>query len=328
MRALFRPGAYAAAMMDADVLRARLLQGQWVMDAGSATTLEAMGHDLSDHLWSARLLRDDPGAIRDMHLAFLHAGAHIIETATYQASRMGFIKAGMTAAEADTLLVRGVELARDAIEEHLASPDVDLAHYGALGRPLLAASLGPYGAALADGSEYRGHYGVEAAVMQEFHAERFAVLAGSPVDFLAIETMPDLTEAAAVIAALRAHPAVPALLSFSCNSATTLCGGEPWAEAVALAATLDSCIGVGINCTAPEHIDGLLASAADTAPALPRFVYPNSGRVWDAVHRCWLSDGVDVLPRAGVAGWRTLGAQVVGGCCGLGPVAVAALVAG
>lgn len=295
------------------------------MDAGSATTLESMGHDLSDHLWSARLLRDDPAAIRDMHLAFLEAGAHVIETATYQASRMGFLRAGMTVEEADALLVRGVELACEALAVFMMRPGFEASRYGEYGRPLLAASLGPYGAALADGSEYRGHYGVDAATIAAFHTERLAVLASAPVDFLAVETMPDLLEARAVVDALRGFPDAPALLSFSCNSATTLCGGEPWAEAVAVAAGLPSCIGVGINCTAPEHIEALLRSAADVAPELPRFVYPNAGRVWDAVARAWASDGVDILPTAGVQAWRAAGAAVVGGCCGLGPVAVAAL---
>lgn len=295
------------------------------MDAGSATTLESMGHDLSDHLWSARLLRDDPAAITAMHMAFLEAGAHIIETATYQASRIGFVQSGMTEAEADAMLLKGVELAVDAVHAYMASPTFDAARYGAAGRPLVAASLGPYGAALADGSEYRGHYGVAPEVIEQFHTDRFEVLSDSSVDFLAVETVPDLLEAGAVIDALRAYPTMPVLLSFSCASSTNLCGGEPWVAAVELAGLLPSCIGVGINCTAPEHIAGLLASAHGVAPHLPRFVYPNAGRVWDAVAREWLSDGVDVLPSAGVNAWRNAGACVVGGCCGLGPEAVAAL---
>ena len=312
-------------MLQPNELRAAIASGNLIMDAGSATTLEQMGHDLSDHLWSARLLRDDPAAISRMHLDYLRAGAHIIETATYQASRLGFIQAGLAEAEADSLLVHGVALAVAARDEFMREPGFDASRYGSFGRPLIAASLGPYGAALADGSEYRGHYGVAASVMQAFHIERFAVLAESAADFLAIETMPDLLEAQAVVDALRFFPDVPVLLSFSCNSATTMCGGDPWKHAVAIAATLPSCIGVGINCTAPEHINGLLASAAEVAPELPRFVYPNAGRVWDAVARGWLTEGIDVIPEATVAEWRTAGAAVVGGCCGLGPKAVAAL---
>ena len=314
-------------MLNASELRSYFAKGNFVMDAGSATTLEAMGHNLSDHLWSARLLRDDPAAVREMHLAFLRAGAHVIETATYQASRMGFVQAGMAESEADALLIRGVDLAVEARDAFMQEPGFDASRYGIFGRPLIAASLGPYGAALADGSEYRGHYGVAASVIKAFHIERFAVLAESAVDFLAIETMPDLLEAQAVVDALAFYPDLPALLSFSCNSASTLCGSEPWKYAVELAATLPSCVGVGINCTAPEHISGLLASAADVVPELPRFVYPNAGRLWDAVARDWLSDGIDVLPAVTVRDWRNAGAAVVGGCCGLGPQAVAALAA-
>lgn len=312
-------------MLNPSDLRAHFATGNFVMDAGSATTLEAMGHNLADHLWSARLLRDDPSAIRDMHLEYLRAGAQVIETATYQASRMGFAQAGLAESDADALLVHGVELAAQALKEFMAAPGFDASRYGSCGRPLIAASLGPYGAALADGSEYRGHYGVAESVLQAFHIERFAVLADSKADFIAIETMPDLLEAQAVIDALVFFPAMPVLLSFSCNSATTLCGSEPWKHAVAVAATLPSCIGVGINCTAPEHIGGLLESAVGVAAELPRFVYPNAGRLWDAIARDWLSDGIDLLPESTVREWRAAGASVVGGCCGLGPKAVAAL---
>jgi len=312
-------------MLNPSDLRAHFATGNFVMDAGSATTLEAMGHHLADHLWSARLLRDDPSAIRDMHLQYLRAGAQVIETATYQASRMGFVQAGLAESDADALLLHGVQLAADALASFTIEPGFDASRYGAFGRPLIAASLGPYGAALADGSEYRGHYGVAESVMQAFHIERFAVLADSQADFIAVETMPDLLEAQAVIHALSFFPEMPVLLSFSCNSASTLCGSEPWAQAVVLAATLPSCIGVGVNCTAPEYISGLLTSAAGIAPKLPRFVYPNAGRLWDATARDWLSEGIDVLPAATVHEWREAGASVVGGCCGLGPKAVAAL---
>lgn len=312
-------------MLNATALRAHFAAGNLVMDAGSATTLEAMGHNLADHLWSARLLRDDPAAIREMHLEYLRAGAQVIETATYQASRMGFAQAGLAESDADALLLHGVALAVEALEQFMAEPDFDASRYGSFGRPLIAASLGPYGAALADGSEYRGHYGVAESVMEAFHIERFAVLADSRADLIAIETMPDLLEAQAVITALRFFPEMPVLLSFSCNSATTLCGSEPWKHAVELAATLPSCVGVGINCTAPEYISGLLQSAAGAASELPRFVYPNAGRLWDAIARDWLSEGIDVLPAATVREWRDAGAAVVGGCCGLGPKAVAAL---
>lgn len=312
-------------MLNAKDLRTHFAAGNLVMDAGSATTLEAMGHDLSDHLWSARLLKDDPNAVRDMHLDYLRAGAQVIETATYQASRMGFVQAGLAESDADALLLRGVELAAEALDVFMSEPGFESSRYGTFGRPLIAASLGPYGAALADGSEYRGHYGVAASVMQAFHIERFAVLSGSRADLLAIETMPDLLEAQAVVDALGFYPEMPVLLSFSCNSATTLCGSEPWKYAVELAASLPSCIGVGINCTAPEHVLGLLQSAEGVAPELPRFVYPNAGRLWDAIARDWLSDGIDVIPGATVTEWRAAGASVVGGCCGLGPKAVAAL---
>jgi homocysteine S-methyltransferase len=294
-----------------------LAAGPAAIDGGLASELEARGHDLSGTLWSARLLRDDPAAVRDVHRAYFAAGATVGISASYQASRSGFARHGLDAAEADRLLALSVRLVQEA--------RVEAASSGASQPMLVAASVGPYGATLHDGSEYRGRYGVAHAALVDFHAARLRVLLDAGPDLLAIETVPDVDEAHAIVEALDVVGCeVPAWLSFSCADAATTCAGQPVEEAAALvrAAGLAA---VGVNCTAPEHVGGLVARIRTAQPDLPVVVYPNAGRVWDGEASVWLGEGTDVLPEPAVRGWFDAGVSLVGGCCGLGPAAVAAV---
>ncbi len=154
-----------------------------MLDGGLATQLEAQGCDINSTLWSAALLQSNPQAIIDAHHAYLEAGAECIETASYQASRAGFRKLALSNNEADDLMRLSVELAKRARDE--LGSDV-----------LIAASLGPYGAILHDGSEYTGDYDVSVDVLREFHTERLSVFDNSDVDVLALETIPSLEELA------------------------------------------------------------------------------------------------------------------------------------
>ena len=320
-------GKYAPIMsLNLAAVRSAFAGGGLVLDGGSATTLESAGHDLSSGLWSAALLRDDPQAIVAMHLDFLRAGADVIETTTYQASRMGFTAAGMTTSDADELLRVGCRLARTAVEQYMAEPGFDESRYS-FGKPLIAASIGPYGAALADGSEYRGNYGVAAADLRQFHLERIEVLADCDVDLFAFETVPDLDEARVIVELMGTaqYAQIPYWLSFTADSNKRLAGSALFADAVQLAATGANCVAIGLNCTKPEFITPLLRNAQDIAPQLARVVYPNAGRVWDAVARDWLDEGIAILPTASVQEWREAGAVMVGGCCGLGPAATTAM---
>ncbi|MBI1376930.1 MAG: homocysteine S-methyltransferase [Frankiales bacterium] len=287
--------------------------GPGVLDGGLASELVARGHDLSGALWSARLLRDDPGAIREVHRTYFDAGASVGISASYQASRSGFARDGLEAAEADRLLALSVRLVREARDEARA------------GQPMLvAASVGPYGATRHDGSEYRGRYGVAHEQLVAFHAERLEVLLDAGPDLLAVETVPDVDEVRAVVEALDVvGSTLPAWLSLSCADDATTCAGQPVEDAVALVAASDRLHAVGVNCTAPEHVEGLVRRIRAAAPALPVVVYPNAGRVWDAEASEWLGDGSDLLPRSAVRDWYAAGATLVGGCCGLGPAAVA-----
>ncbi|MFJ9352250.1 homocysteine S-methyltransferase [Streptomyces sp. NPDC101237] len=290
-------------------LAGALAAGTIVLDGGLSNQLAAAGHDLSDALWSARLLADRPDAIADAHFAYFEAGADVAITASYQATFEGFAERGIDRARAARLLALSVELGRDAVRRARAA---------GIGRPLwVAASAGPYGAMLADGSEYRGRYGLSVAELERFHRPRLEVLAAAGPDVLALETVPDAEEAAALLRAVRGL-GVPAWLSYSVAGGRTR-AGQPLAEAFALAADVDEVIAVGVNCCAPEDADYAVEVAARVT-GKPVVVYPNSGEVWDARARTWT--GRPTFTPEQVARWQAAGARLIGGCCRVGPEAI------
>ncbi|MGY1603695.1 homocysteine S-methyltransferase [Geodermatophilus sp. SYSU D00815] len=279
-----------------------LAAGPVVLDGGLATELERRGHDLSGELWSARLLRDAPAAIAAAHAAFAAAGAQVVTTATYQATYEGFARAGLEHADTDRLLARAVRLARRA------APDA-----------WVAGSIGPYGAVLADGSEYTGAYADDMTVAQlrRFHRPRMELLAGL-VDVLACETVPAAAEAAAVLAEAAVLD-VPVWLSLTTvvddDGVVRTRRGEPAADVFALAADTPGLVAVGVNCTDPAGV--LPAVDAAAASGVPVVVYPNSGETWDAAARRWTGEPARAADR--VPGWVAAGARLVGGCCRVGP---------
>ncbi len=281
-----------------------------VLDGGLATELEARGHDLRDRLWSARLLVDDPHAIRAAHLAFFRAGAAIATTSSYQASFTGFAARGLGPTQAERLLRLSVELADEARAE--------VAEDGR--RRWIAASVGPYGAALADGAEYRGRYGLSIAELTAWHEPRLQVLADAGPDVLACETVPDTDEARALVAALAGSP-VPAWLSFSINGQYTR-AGQPLTEAFAVLADSPEIVAVGVNCCDPADIGPAIATARGIT-GKPVIVYPNSGEQWDARQRRWI--GPTRYSTEQVSQWIAAGAAVVGGCCRVHPDDIAAI---
>jgi homocysteine S-methyltransferase len=285
-------------------------QGFVVLDGGLATELEARGADLDHFLWSARLLAEAPGLLRAVHFDYLVAGADIIATATYQASFGGFAKAGYSRAQAEHLMRLSVDLALQAREEFWSREEL---RQGRL-RPLVAASIGPYGACLHDGSEYHGNYEVGAPELRDFHRARMDVLADTAADLFAFETIPSRLEAEVLIEVLAEYPAHCAWLSFSCRDGIHVCHGEPFAECAAPADQSAQIVAVGVNCTAPEHIDSLLESVQTLRT--PRVVYPNSGERWVAGENRWAGQGCRGLT---AAEWHRRGARLIGGCCRTGP---------
>ncbi|NUK52115.1 homocysteine S-methyltransferase [Streptomyces lunaelactis] len=288
-------------------LAAALAEGVVVLDGGLSNQLEAQGCDLSDDLWSARLLADDPRQIEAAHTAYAGAGAQVLITSSYQATFEGFARRGVGREEAAGLLARSVELARSA---------------GAAARRevWVAASVGPYGAMLADGSEYRGRYGLSVRELERFHRPRIEALAAAAPDVLALETVPDTDEAEALLRAAEGV-GVPVWLSYTIAGERTRAGQELPA-AFALAADRDQVIAVGVNCCEPGDADRAVELAA-AVTGKPVVVYPNSGERWDASGRAWR--GAVTYDPARVRDWRASGARLGGGCCRVGPGQIAEL---
>jgi len=296
-----------------DPLAALLAGGRVVViDGGLATELEESGNDLGDGLWSARLLADEPEAIVAAHLAYYRAGARVAITASYQATFEGFAARGLDHDAAAALLRRSVALADEARARHRAERAP--ADPGSL---LVAASIGPYGAYLADGAEYRGRYDLDRGALRDFHRERLRVLWSAGPDLLACETIPDIVEVG-VLAELVDEAAAPAWLTLSCADGGHLRDGTPVEEAAAIADATPGFVAVGVNCTAPEHVEELVARIAATT-AKPIVVYPNSGERWEPGTGRWLpATGPDV-DIASARRWVEAGARLVGGCCRVGP---------
>ncbi len=302
-----------AAFPQADGFPRALAAGPVVLDGGLSNQLEAQGHDLSDSLWSARLLADRPEAIRAAHLAYYLAGASVATTATYQATYEGFATHGIDSGRTTELLALGVQLAREGAAQARAA---------GVRRPLwVAASAGPYGAMLADGSEYRGRYGLSVAELERFHRPRLEALAAARPDVLALETVPDVDEARALVRAVRGL-GVPAWLSFSVAEGRTR-AGQPLKEAFALAAEADEVIAVGVNCCTPQDADTAVPLAARIT-GKPVVVYPNSGETWNADRRAWRGPAT-FTAEGRAARWIRDGARLIGGCCRVGPEGIAAL---
>jgi len=287
-----------------------LRQGALILDGGLATELERRGHDLSDALWSARLLADDPDAIRQVHTAYYLAGADCCISTGYQATIPGFVQRGMTAAAARDLIARSVRLTVEARDAFWATEGV---RAGRL-RPLVAAGVGPYGAYLADGSEYTGVYDLDENGLLDFHAERWDILAGSAADLLACETIPSFTEARALLRLLDGTPGAYAWFSFSCRDGGHISDGTPIADCAAMLADHKRVAAVGINCTPPRYIPDLIRAVAAVTDK-PVIVYPNSGETYDPIGKHWLGQSVPAEFGTFSREWRKLGAGLIGGCC-------------
>lgn len=286
-----------------------------VLDGGMATELELCGCDISGPLWSAHVLDVAPQKIAAVHLDYLRAGADCISTVSYQVSAIGYAELGRPAADAERALRTSVAIAEVSRNEYLR-----------VGRRsvFIAASLGPYGAALHNGAEFHGKYSISFDQLVAFHAERLAVVADTNADLVALETIPSLEEARAIATALSEFPAISAWVSFTCRDASHVAHGEPLAECASLLDGVSQVVAVGINCTAPTLIEELIGKTK-SATTKPIFVYPNSGELWDAANRRWYGTS-NVTEFAELArGWYAAGAHAVGGCCRTTPAHIRAV---
>lgn len=282
-----------------------------IVDGGLSNELEKQGCDLNHKLWSAKFLDSNPEAIIQAHLSYLKSGAHCITSSSYQASIPGFISMGYDKAKAETLILKSIELAEEAIKRFTTS--------GTQGfKPLIAASIGPYGAYLADGSEYHGNYGVSDEKLRAFHQSRIDLLDHSNADFFACETIPSFLEAK-VLAEILKKTQKQAWISFSCKDEHHINDGTPIKECAAFLSTHPNVFAIGVNCTAPTYISGLIKSIKSVSESKKIVVYPNSGEAYNAKTKTWLglSDPKSFIEMA--KEWVKLGADIIGGCCRIGP---------
>ncbi|MBK8247136.1 MAG: homocysteine S-methyltransferase [Gemmatimonadetes bacterium] len=277
-----------------------------VLDGGLATELDARGFNLADALWSARLLADAPEAIEAVHLDYFEAGADIAITASYQASYEGFAARGLSHDETNRLLQRSVALARAARDSFHAR------HPGSTRRLMVAASIGPYGATLHDGSEYRGDYTLDEGALADFHRPRLTTLLAAAPDLLACETIPSLKEARAIVRVLHEHPASRAWVTFTCRDGAHTSAGDPIVDCARQLDAEPQVVAIGINCVDPALVTSLVRTIA-TGTDKPIVVYPNSGEVWNAGAQCW--EGTATRFTTYLDEWLDAGASWLGGCC-------------
>lgn len=292
-------------------------QGVLILDGGLATELEARGADLGHQLWSAQTLLEEEWMVSAVHTAYLEAGADCVLSASYQATVEGFLRQGVRESKARRLLHRAVELAVSARDAFWATEDEPSTRL----RPLVAASVGPYGAFSANGSEYTGHYDLDAAGLRHFHAQRWRELASAGTDLMACETIPNRAEAKVLAELLAENPAVPGWISFSCPDGRHLADGSDLQATAAEIADTPGLLALGVNCVAPSLVEGLLARLREVTDK-PLVAYPNSGERWDAIGKGWLAGShTGDFGTLGVA-WHAAGARLVGGCCRTGPAEI------
>jgi homocysteine S-methyltransferase len=288
-----------------------------ILDGGLATELERRGFETSGGLWSARVLVEHPEAIEQLHYDYYAAGADCVISSSYQVTYEGCAKAGLSHDDTSALLLKSVALASDARKRIDAAKPNGRKRY-------VAASVGPYGARLQDGSEYHGNYNVSVTRIAGFHAERFGVLVESGADILACETIPILDEARALATVLRNHPGAKAWFTFTTPDGTHTSHGERLSEASRLLDSEPGFVAIGVNCLRPTAVTTAIREISK-GTGKPLVAYPNSGEVWNSSDARWdgAPEGTSLAELA--PAWIDLGVRFVGGCCRTGPADITAL---
>lgn len=280
-----------------------------IADGAMATELESMGCDLNDELWSAKILAEQPELIKKVHLSYFEAGADCGMSASYQATIEGFVKRGYSQSEAEELIKRAVTLLVDAREEWWKEKGEDEGRV----YPIAAAAVGPYGAYLADGSEYRGGYLIGKEELKKFHKKRMELLWEAGADIFAIETIPSLEEAI-TLAELTEEMGAECWISFSCKNGTDISEGTKIEECAKALEKFGCVKAIGINCTAPHFVESLIKQAKKGSRK-PVIVYPNSGEEYDAVTKTWHGAKDGKTYGMWAQEWLKAGAEIIGGCC-------------
>lgn len=285
-----------------------------VVDGAMATELEKLGVKTDSDLWSARALVENPEAITAVHKSYFQNGADIAITNTYQANVAKFMELGFSEKESENLIIQAVELAKKARDDYYGSLS-ETERKSRAPHPLIAGSVGPYGAYLADGSEYRGDYYLTKAEYQEFHFPRMQLLDQAGVDLFAFETQPNFDEANALVDLLiDKFPEQHAWLTFSVKDDDTLCDGTSLPEAVKYFNGADQISAIGVNCTTLENIHEIIRNVHQVTDK-PIIVYPNNGDIYNPTTKTWQTNPqadtfTDLVPS-----WLEAGASLIGGCC-------------
>jgi homocysteine S-methyltransferase len=284
-------------------------QGFLILDGGLSTELEAQGHDLNHSLWSAKLIAENPEAIKKAHTAFLKVGADCIISSSYQASTKGLMASGYSKDEALALIRKSYQLAQESCDtfyEALSDKDNRL-------KPIVAASIGPYGASLADGSEYRGDYGLTEDELVSFHRERFEILSELS-DLLAIETIPSFLEAKALKRLIQEQKDISVWVSFTCKDENHIADGSSIEEAVSLFVDLPQVLALGVNCSKPKYITALISNIKNSCGDKEIVIYPNLGEGYCATSKTWIENAEEDVNTLS-PDWLIQGARLIGGCC-------------
>lgn len=289
-----------------------------IIDGAFGTELERKGYDINDTLWSAKFLMQNPEAIGEVHKDYFEAGSDCVTTASYQASFEGFMKRGMSEQEAKALIQSSVKIAQKVRDDFWADEN----NHAKRQKPLVAASVGPYGAYLADGSEFQGNYGMSIEELMAFHHKRLETLIEAKPDVLACETIPCLIEAKALCKLLESFPTTYAWVSFSARDGKHINSGESVAECAQFLETQKQIIAIGINCTAPQYIESLIGEIKAVSNK-PIIVYPNGGSTYNALTKTW--DGLSKSSSYGkmAYSWYEKGVHIIGGCCQTTPEDIA-----
>jgi homocysteine S-methyltransferase len=278
-----------------------------ILDGALATELERRGCNLNSTLWSARVLMDSPNLIYETHLDYFKAGADVAITASYQASVLGFERAGMSSQEALQVIAKSVQLAKEARAE--------IYRQAPTRQCFIAGSIGPYGAYLANGAEYRGDYALTMSDMKDFHRPRMKVLFEEGVDVLACETIPSFEEAKALVSLLQEFPIAVAWFSFTLRDTTHISDGTAFSTVVELLNRSTQVVAIGVNCTSSELVDGAVQCLSQLS-SKSIVVYPNSGEQYDASTNTWSGTALkgNILAQK-ARNWHALGAKIIGACC-------------
>ena len=281
-----------------------------ILDGGFSTELERRGYDLNDPLWSAKVLMENPQVIGEVHTDYLKAGADCVITASYQASYEGFMKRGLNEQQAHDLIQLSITIASTARDTFWANS----ANHINRPKPLIAASVGPYGAYLADGSEYRGDYNLSESELSAFHKKRLQTLIDARPDILACETIPCLMEAKVLVELLKENPSSYCWLSFSAKDDLHISNGEKMTDCAKWLNTQEQVAAIGINCTAPKHTASLITEIRKNTDK-PIIIYPNSGECYNPEEKTWDGNVAPLSYGERAHSWYKQGARIVGGCC-------------